>query len=659
MAEKLPILIRRWDGGLNKELASDELQLNMSPDMANANFDKGGSVKKEAGFKELGSDSEDVDIEDLWSIYDRQANEWLFKICGTKIKLYDATNSVFMTIKASLTASKKWGHIIYNNVLYAGNDTDNAISLDLSKITRLDGAILLGATDIDVVDASNLAASGDVYINNTKVSYTGKNDNKLVGCTNAIATADTYLVVQEPTVYVATTELNGALSGGEATIIVDSTTGFHSSGTLDINGTVVTYTSKSATQFNDCSNTPAAANNSVVSGYSGTPKGYIYEVFGGRLIIAGVSGSGKATLYGSKATDRTDFTIAGGGAANDAFAEVLPAGINAIRGFLDDNGAERIMAFCHNNQIYAIRVDDDATLGTLMFRNVFKQGVTALNHQSAIVGDNDIYHIDLDNQIRSLGARHADQGINKVFSDSISKNLKTYFKEDCSFDDARAVIHNDEYWLGLKEGSGDGNNAFFIYNKTTGAWRRRIGVSPKVVVVFQNKITFADSFNNKIFQRDEDLKNDDGNNIYFNYHTPDIDFSPLQFERVQKVKISGTISSNCVTKINIYRDFGSVKIGEFIISGNNSDIIGSILGKKGSFGLLAFGTTPFAGRTGDDKNFFMALLDLDSLPDLENFRLEFVNDQKNVYLEVSKVKPIILTMKENYFAQNYILTPNN
>ena len=592
MAEKLPILIRRWDGGLNKELASDELQLNMSPDMANANFDKGGSIKKEAGFEELSSDDEDVDIEDLWAIFDRQANEWLFKICGEKIKLYDTTNDIWATIRAGLTASKPWGHSVYNNVLYAGNDTDNAVSLDLSKITRLDGAILAAATDIDVVDASNLAASGDVYINNTKVSYTGKTANKLTGCTNAIATADGYLVSQ-------------------------------------------TFTA-----------------------HASTPKGYIYEIFGGRLIIAGVSGSGKATLYGSKATDRTNFTIAGGGAANDGFAEVMPAGINSIRGFLDDNGNERIMAFCHNNQIYALEVDDDATLGTLLFRKVFKQGVTALNHQSTLVGDNDIFHIDLDNQVRTLGARHAEQGINKVFSDSISKNLKAYFKNDCDFDDARAVIHNDEYWLGLKEGSGDGNNAFFIFNKATGAWRRRIGVSPKVVVVFQNKIVFADSFNNKVFQIDKDLKNDDGNNIYFKYSTGDLDWSPLKFENVVLVKISGIMSSNCAFKVNIYRDFGSVKIGSFELKGNNSDIIGSILEKSGSFGNLVFGRRPFGGKTGDDKLFFFASLNLDSLPYLENFRVEFICDQKNSYLEISKMKPIIITKKEGFVAQNYIISPS-
>lgn len=63
----------------------------------------------------------------------------------------------------------------------------------------------------------------------------------------------------------ATGRLNGALSGGEATITVDSTDGFDLSGTIIIGGTNVTYTGSTATTFTGCNSTPAASDNEGIA----------------------------------------------------------------------------------------------------------------------------------------------------------------------------------------------------------------------------------------------------------------------------------------------------------------------------------------------------------------------------------------------------------
>jgi hypothetical protein len=48
------------------------------------------------------------------------------------------------------------------------------------------------------------------------------------------------------------TQLNGAINNSVTTVIVDSTTGFPASGTIAIDSELITYTSKTGTQFNGC-----------------------------------------------------------------------------------------------------------------------------------------------------------------------------------------------------------------------------------------------------------------------------------------------------------------------------------------------------------------------------------------------------------------------
>jgi hypothetical protein len=51
---------------------------------------------------------------------------------------------------------------------------------------------------------------------------------------------------------VALTQLNGAINNSVTTVVVDSTTGFPAAGTIAIDSELITYTSKTGTQFNGC-----------------------------------------------------------------------------------------------------------------------------------------------------------------------------------------------------------------------------------------------------------------------------------------------------------------------------------------------------------------------------------------------------------------------
>ena len=602
MSEKQALILSRWDGGENTEDSSDSLQANESPEMENVNFGRGGSIRKDDGIVELGVDSEDGQISKLIKTPNRNGENWLFKFVDTKLKIFDSVNDVWSTIKTGLTAGEKWGDDTRNNVTIFCSQVDTAMALDLGKITRLDGSILDNAATIDLVDASQISSTGTIYINNTSVTFTGKTSNQLTGCTGAVATADGYLAVE------------------------------------------------------------------ALTDKSGIPKGNMCIDFGGRLIIAGVLTSGGATLYGSKASDRTNFAIAGGGAADDAFAEVLKSKINSIRVFFNDNLEERIIAFCGDNNIYTVNVSDDAALGTLVQTSTipFKQNVTAINHFSTLVTPNDIIHIDLDNQIRTLGPRSND-GSGIRFSDSISGKRKSDFRDNYDFSDAAGAVVGDEYWLNCKKGGGDYNNKFLVYDLAKSAWRSRTGISASDVIEFNNKVTISDSILNKVYQITPNILNDGENDdanipLYFKYATPDIDNVPMVFERLQYVKIIGIMSSAADLKLNVFRDFGNIQIGKFTLLGSNENIIGSIMGQSsgGSFGTVAFGTEPFGTSSGEDRRFFIAMLSMESMPDLENFRIVFENEQADVYIEIFKVKPIYgQVMKENYIPANYIIKNNN
>jgi hypothetical protein len=594
MAEKETILLSRWDGGENTEDTSDNLGINESPVSENANPGRGGSIRKEDGTIELGEDGDAETPACLIVAPNREGDNFLFKFSGTNLKIYDSVNEVWPAIKTGLTAGIRWGHDTADNVLILASQVDTAMSLDLAGITRLDGAILDDAAEIDVVDASGLSASGTIYINGVAVVYTGITTNQLTGCLGAVETPDNYLAVQ------------------------------------------------------------------ALSDETDIPKGNLVINYGGRLVVAGVIGSGGATIYTSKASNRTDFTIAGSG-SDDAVAESLYAKINAIRVFYNDDYEEVVMVFCADNNIYNFSILDDITLGTLASLVLFKQNVTAINQFSTLVSPNDIYHIDLDNQVRTLGPR-TDDGSGRNFSDSISAKRKSDFRDNYDFSDASAAIANGEYWLNCKKGGGDDNNRFVIYDLAKNAWRSRVGISASDVVNYNNRITIALASENKVVQITPNTLNDIGEPIYFKHSTLDMDSHPMVFERLQAIKIIGKMSQAAVLSLYVKRDFGNIQIGSFAIAGNNENITGEINGASsgGEFGTVAFGTEPIGSGSGSDERFFIAMLSMETMPDFENFRIEFENNQADVYIEIFKVKPIYgQVMKEGYFPQNYIIKNNN
>lgn len=591
MADKQPVLVKGFSGGWVTEIISDALDINMSPDLENVDFSASGSVKKTWGYEEIGSDSENAINTRIMVVPDRQGVEFMFKKCGTKIKLWDDVMSRWDTIVASLTNLDVPVFEYFDGTVYFISDVDHARSLDLIKNTRLTADVTLGATTVNVDSTAQFGSTGTFYLNSALVTYTGKTGTSFTGCSGVVASLD------------------------NSRVFIESTD---------------------------------------VGGSNQIPKGTITAQFAGRLFVAKNS-----TIYGSKLNALTDFAVSGSG-TGDAIQKTIESKANALKVFYDDQNNLRLLSFAANNKIYVHDVLDDADLSsTLMTSSQFKDNVTAINQLSTLVGPNNLYHVDFRNQIRSLGQTYASKGVNKVYSDSMSKFHETLFKLHYNFENSRAIIYGNEYWCICREGDGAINNRLIIFDFEAGNWRLRTGINANDIAIYNGDVVFASASENKIFRFNEELMSDDGENIYFKYSTPDLDIEKLRFERLKRVRVAGFISKGCVSSAKVYSDFGSKLLGSFILLGNDTDITGLNINKDATFGGMVFGDQVIGGESaGLDIRFFIADLQLDNCPDIENFRVVFENNQSNVYFEITAIKPFIEEKNQDYWPQSKIIKTN-
>jgi len=576
---------------------------------------------------------------------------WVSEIISDSLELNMSPDLENVDFSASGSVKKTWG---YEEL---GSDSEDAINRRLIIVPDRQGVQYLikkCGTKLKIYDA---------VLDRYDTILTGLTNGDTPVCEYFDATA--YVMSAVDSAYkldlYKNTRLTAAVLAAASTVDVDDTTNFAASGTFWLNSTLVTYTGKTGTSFTGCTDTPAAEDNSFVfspavnvGGANEIPKGIVTAQYAGRLFVANGS-----TIYGSKLNDLDNFTVSGSG-TGDAIQKTVESKVNALKTFYDDQNNLRLLSFTADNKIYVHDVLDDSDLSaTIMTSSMFKDNVTAVNQLSTLVGPNNLYHVDFRNQLRSLGQTYASRGVNKVYSDSMSKFHENLFKNYYNFDDARAVIYGNEYWMITREGDGDVNNRLIIFDFEAGNWRKRTGINANDIAVFNDDIIFADATRNKIFRFSESLMADDDESIYFKYSTPDLDMEKLRFERLRRVRLAGFISKNCEATISIYTDFATKTLATFTLRGDNTDITGTVLSKDGKFGGMVFGDQIIGGESdGLDIRFFIADLELKDLPDLENFRIVLENDQSNVYFEVTAIKPFIMQMNEDYWPISKILSSN-
>lgn len=271
------------------------------------------------------------------------------------------------------------------------------------------------------------------------------------------------------------TQLDGALSGGEATITVDSTTGFTTTGSLIIGTTSVTYTGKTATTFTGASGTPAASDDAAVAQLpteDGTnPKGNIYKAFQNRLAIANVTDANNAVFISAVDND-LDF----------AFSTPRVDGQGAILNVAEGAGTITGMA-TRATQLF---VGKETGWHIIEFRTFsddntdfpFLQPVSAdarnpflgpENPKSVIVWLEDIYFAAKNGGIKRAN-RLAEVQDPLELSDPIRPTV-----DAAVFNDSAAIVFDNKAYISAKQSdTSTHNDIVFVFNFEKGTWESPI-----------------------------------------------------------------------------------------------------------------------------------------------------------------------------------------
>lgn len=443
------------------------------------------------------------------------------------------------------------------------------------------------------------------------------------------------------------TLLNGALTGVETTITVDSTLEFGAAtGTLVLCGVERTYTSSTASTFILSSAAPACADNRAVTQavqeFSSTsyPRGNIYLFADNRLFISGAtsspqvvyfSGYGTSTNFGSLASLVSDSTDASPGLFN------LAEGGGPVTAMVMDEGS--IYMFKRSIIYKATLSDSTYNIQPLKTFDEKSQTSGAINKRSTFVTSNGVFFITADNQIMYL-QRVAQVDYPQIvpISDIIKPTI-----DSLTFSSSTGIVYRDRAFFSAKSSAGlTANDTVLVFNLDTSAWDTPIvGWSVSDWTVYQNSTK-------------EELYFGDGRtpNTYLVNATP-LDYIyevaaswrskqytfglPQSLKYIENVFVEGYIAPNSSLTISLLLDEeGYTQRYTTTLNGTETAFIYDS-SEFNVFGLSPFGTKRFGSN--DDvsgKKKFRIYLgkDFRQVP-FYNAQIEFGSDGENEQWEVT------------------------
>lgn len=369
--------------------------------------------------------------------------------------------------------------------------------------------------------------------------------------------------------------LNGALSGGEGTVTVDSTAGFITggAGSIDIGGSTVTYTGTTATTFTGCSGVPAAADNAPVeqlgdafAASSGAkPVGNILVGWNAQLVVA--------DEQFVKISDTADFTDWGSGlATTKGFSGGVITGLT-----VQD---KKLLVFTENS-IQAIEYEftGDQTGFILRTENIeTTPGYGSKVFTGITKADNEVYYVAADSVVR----RVVRSPVSALFdTGSISENIKNTLK-DYTLTNAVAAFYRNKLYFAVQSDESDINDLVLVFdlkysrkNASGEAWTKyRMYVND--FFVYGGNFFAASSATPNTFRLFENssgdaILEDDDAAIAWYYTTPQLDFGQphLNF-RFTKYVSRGFISSEAEITNTVLYDYGTESEQETTLDGDDS-----------------------------------------------------------------------------------------
>lgn len=458
----------------------------------------------------------------------------------------------------------------------------------------------------------------------------------------------------------AHTNLSAALAGAEATINVDDTTGFDSSGTVRICGTDVTYTGKTATSLTGASGAPACADNrgvaQAVQTYPSNPRGNIYAVANNRLFISGVVSTTQAVFFSQYgvATDFVTQALVTDGTAEDSGIFNLGEGGGSVTAMAQDENALYIFK---RSIIYKATLNDSLyTLQPLKPFDGKSQTTGATNQQSTFAGGNGIFFITPDNQIMNL-TRVEDVDYPQIvpISDTIKPTTDV-----ADFSASTGIFWKNKAYISTKATDDSSvNDVVFIYNFAINAWESPVvGWNVRDFAIYDDgdgeELYFGHANNPNVYKTNN-IALDDIHGFAANWRSKQFDFGGLfpgaevLLKEFDNVFVEGYISDNTELTVSLLlNEDGFTQVYSTTFSGTEDDYIFDSE-EYNVFGFQSFGVERFG--TNDDfstKKKFRIYLNKDfrRVP-FYNAQIEFASDQEAAEWEVTRFGFLVREHSQN------------
>lgn len=515
-ADFSPVVLERFNGGwvTSKDRESDSLRPHESPDLLNVDFDGFGSFTIRKGFERFGDEDNTTGSITTTHTFRRP-------IADDEIAMRQHFDNTNYTLQYYHTGTAAWEDVPITGTI--GN--------------KLGYANWTSSTD--TVDYVYYCDDGNIALQRWNGGHT---------------------------------QLNGALSGGEATVTVDSTTGFDAAGDIDIGGTSVSYTGKTATTFTGCSGTPAASDDAPVeqeadnfSASSGSkPNGNIMVVFNGQLAVA--------EDQFVKISDTDDFTDWGSGlATTKGFAD---GRITALRA-KDKN---LIVSTEHAVRSIEYEFTGDQTGFQLRTDDIEVAPLYGAKSQEGMIGaDGKIFYVGADNVIRNI----VHSPVSALYdTSSVSENIRNTLK-DYTMTNASAIFYRNKLYFAVQSDESNINDTVLVFdlkeartNESGEAWSRYT-MYVGDFFVYDNALHFGSSATPNTYRcfedsNGDDIVLDDGAAIPWHYATPLFDFGkPYLKYRITKLVSRGFISNESEVGYTALYDYGTESEQELTLDGDD------------------------------------------------------------------------------------------
>jgi len=439
------------------------------------------------------------------------------------------------------------------------------------------------------------------------------------------------------------TLLNGALTGGEATINVDSTSSFTASGSLRIGTTTVTYTGVTATSFTGCAGTPAAADNlpiaQAVTLDTNIPKGNILMAAQNRLFVVPTANKQliQFSAYGDATTWATTTVTFSTATAAGAFN--LIEGGGRVTAMSQD---EQSLYFYKDSMTYVANLTDSYySIKPLKPFDGRSRAVGALGKRGVFTGGNFTFVVTPDKQIKGLQrVEYIDYPQLKPISHDIQPTC-----DALDFSSISGISFTHYAYFACKSSvSAATNDTVLAFNTVSEHWENPIiGWNVGEWMIYDDgtgeALYFTDAISPNVWKVDSTTLSDGPYIITASRLSKQYDFSmPSVLKELDDVFVEGYITPTTTLKIRLLLDdngFTNIQETEFLGSETNYLLSAPVIN---SFGLTPFGTQRIGSNddlTGAKKFRIHLKADFKRIP-FYLAQLEFSSSGFNQYWEVTK-----------------------